>query len=160
MVEASGTLTSLTQGAPFTPRGFTGHEHIDSAKLIHMNGRGYDYQLGRFLSVDPFIQAPANSQSHNPYSYIMNNPLAGTDPSGYLWCGTGSLGKAECGDSFVDGPLNYKNCPFCVSTAGTADSNGALDTPSSTSEGEVERAAIGGPGEGGSAYRHLLVISN
>jgi uncharacterized protein RhaS with RHS repeats len=37
MVEGNGTLTSLTQGAPFTPRGFTGHEHIDSAKLIHMN---------------------------------------------------------------------------------------------------------------------------
>lgn len=48
-----------------------------------MNGRAYDYNLGRFLSVDPFIQEPGNSQSMNPYSYIMNNPLAGTDPSGY-----------------------------------------------------------------------------
>jgi hypothetical protein len=48
-----------------------------------MNGRVYDYNLGRFLSVDPFIQDPGNSQSMNPYSYIMNNPLAGTDPSGY-----------------------------------------------------------------------------
>ena len=48
-----------------------------------MNGRVYDYNLGRFLSVDPFIQSPGNSQSMNPYSYIMNNPLAGTDPSGY-----------------------------------------------------------------------------
>ncbi|MGB0942698.1 MAG: RHS repeat-associated core domain-containing protein [Marinomonas sp.] len=49
-----------------------------------MNGRVYDYNLGRFLSVDPFIQAPGNSQSINPYSYIMNNPLSGTDPTGYL----------------------------------------------------------------------------
>jgi hypothetical protein len=49
-----------------------------------MNGRVYDYNLGRFLSVDPFIQDPGNSQSMNPYSYIMNNPLAGTDPTGYL----------------------------------------------------------------------------
>ena len=49
-----------------------------------MNGRAYDYNLGRFLSVDPFIQAPGNSQSMNPYSYIMNNPLSGTDPSGYI----------------------------------------------------------------------------
>ena len=49
-----------------------------------MNGRVYDYNLGRFLSVDPFIQEPGNSQSMNPYSYIMNNPLAGTDPSGYI----------------------------------------------------------------------------
>lgn len=49
-----------------------------------MNGRAYDYNLGRFLSVDSFVQAPGNSQSMNPYSYIMNNPLAGTDPSGYV----------------------------------------------------------------------------
>jgi hypothetical protein len=51
-----------------------------------MNGRVYDYNLGRFLSVDPFIQDPGNSQSMNPYSYIMNNPLSGTDPSGYTSC--------------------------------------------------------------------------
>ncbi len=48
-----------------------------------MNGRVYDYNLGRFMSVDPVIQEPGNSQSLNPYSYIMNNPLAGTDPTGY-----------------------------------------------------------------------------
>lgn len=66
-----------------TTRGYTGHEHLDESQLIHMNGRAYDYNLGRFLSVDPLIQEPGNSQSMNPYSYIMNNPLAGTDPTGY-----------------------------------------------------------------------------
>ncbi|MBP6519869.1 MAG: hypothetical protein KA308_13485 [Shewanella sp.] len=49
-----------------------------------MNGRIYDYNLGRFMSVDSFIQSPTSTQSVNPYSYIMNNPLAGTDPTGYL----------------------------------------------------------------------------
>ncbi|CAM2817400.1 hypothetical protein SHAM105786_06500 [Shewanella amazonensis] len=48
-----------------------------------MNGRVYDYNLGRFMSVDPLIQSPTSTQSVNPYSYIMNNPLAGTDPTGY-----------------------------------------------------------------------------
>jgi RHS repeat-associated protein len=67
-----------------TQRGFTDHEHLDDAQLIHMNGRVYDYNLGRFLSVDPFIQKPSNSQSTNPYSYLMNNPLSGTDPTGYF----------------------------------------------------------------------------
>ena len=71
-------------GSELYKRGFTDHEHLDDSQLIHMNGRAYDYNLGRFLSVDPFIQEPGNSQSMNPYSYIMNNPLAGTDPSGYL----------------------------------------------------------------------------
>jgi RHS repeat-associated protein len=39
-----------------TNRGFTGYEHIDEVGLIHMNGRVYDPQIGRFLSTDPYIQ--------------------------------------------------------------------------------------------------------
>ncbi|WKD51028.1 RHS repeat-associated core domain-containing protein [Microbulbifer spongiae] len=67
-----------------TKRGFTNHEHLDRTGLIHMNGRIYDPALGRFLSPDPFVQAPNNSQSWNRYSYVFNNPLSLTDPSGYL----------------------------------------------------------------------------
>ena len=73
-----------TLSSDVSTRGFTDHEHVDGLGLIHMNGRAYDPFLGRFLSVDPFIQAPLNSQSLNPYSYIMNNPLSGTDPTGYV----------------------------------------------------------------------------
>lgn len=66
-----------------TRRGFTDHEHLDEVEIIHMNGRVYDYNVGRFISVDPFIQGAGNSQAINPYSYVLNNPLAFTDPSGY-----------------------------------------------------------------------------
>ena len=52
--------------------------------LIHMNGRVYDPQLGRFLSADPFIQFADNSQSYSRYSYVLNNPLSSTDPSGHF----------------------------------------------------------------------------
>ena len=64
-------------------RGFTGHEHLDKTGFIHMNGRVYDPELGRFLSPDTVVQAPTNSQSWNRYTYTFNNPLAYTDPSGY-----------------------------------------------------------------------------
>ncbi len=70
--DAGGAL-----GGKVTTHGFTGHEHIDQHRLIHMNGRAYDPQLGRFLSVDPIIARPENAQSLNPYSYIFNNPLIG-----------------------------------------------------------------------------------
>ncbi|MET0102946.1 MAG: RHS repeat-associated core domain-containing protein, partial [Sedimenticola sp.] len=66
-----------------TTRGFTGHEHIDELNLIHMNGRVYDPQLGRFLSADPTMQFPYSTQGYNRYAYVQNNPLKYTDPSGY-----------------------------------------------------------------------------
>jgi RHS repeat-associated protein len=60
------------------------HEHLDEMGVIHMNGRIYDPLIGRFMSADPFIQAPENLQSHNRFAYVMNNPLSYTDPSGYF----------------------------------------------------------------------------
>lgn len=63
-------------------RGFTFHEHLDEFNLINMNGRMYDPILGRFLSPDPYVQAPDFSQSFNRYSYCVNNPLSFVDPSG------------------------------------------------------------------------------
>ncbi|WP_419768876.1 RHS repeat-associated core domain-containing protein [Arcobacter sp.] len=71
--------------AVVTKRGFTGHEHITEFNLIHMNGRVYDPVTGRFLSADPTIQAPYDTQSYNRYTYVKNNPLKYTDPSGYSW---------------------------------------------------------------------------
>ncbi|MHB8447329.1 MAG: FG-GAP-like repeat-containing protein [Rudaea sp.] len=73
-------------GAPVpvsTTHGYTGHEHVDAFEFIHMNGRIYDPAIGRMLQADP-MTGPGN-QSLNRYSYVINNPLALTDPSGYSW---------------------------------------------------------------------------
>ena len=48
-----------------------------------MNGRIYDPLLGRFLSADLGVQFPGDLQSYNRYSYVRNNPLSKTDPSGF-----------------------------------------------------------------------------
>lgn len=74
-----------TLSDPMGQRGFTNHEHLDELKLIHMNGRVYDPMTAQFMSADPYIQAPMNSQSYNRYSYGWNSPLNGTDPTGYGW---------------------------------------------------------------------------
>ena len=66
-----------------TDRGFTGHEMLDEIGLVHMNGRIFDPMVARFASADPLLQFPMNLQGYNRYSYLFNNPLAGTDPSGY-----------------------------------------------------------------------------
>lgn len=67
-----------------TSRGFTMHEHLDEVGTIHMNGRVYDPLIGRFLSADPYVQGQLNLQSYNRYSYVLNNPLAYSDPSGHF----------------------------------------------------------------------------
>jgi RHS repeat-associated protein len=64
--------------------GFTGHAMIDAVGLIHMNGRVFDPKLARFISADPFVQFPHHTQAHNRYSYLLNNPLNATDPSGFF----------------------------------------------------------------------------
>lgn len=63
-------------------RGYTGHEHIEEFQLINMNGRLYDPYIGRMLSPDNFVQDASSTQAYNRYSYVLNNPLKYTDPSG------------------------------------------------------------------------------
>lgn len=77
--DPTGSITSATT------RGFTGHEMIDDVDLVNMNGRIYEPQIGRFLSPDPFIQDVTNTQNLNRYTYVNNNPLSYTDPSGYFF---------------------------------------------------------------------------
>jgi RHS repeat-associated protein len=82
----SGVPSTTDDGGAdsLTPRGFTGHEMLDGSGLVHMNGRVYDPLLGRMLSADIVVQAPGNLQSYNRYSYVFNNPLSYTDPSGFV----------------------------------------------------------------------------
>ncbi len=77
--------TNLTDANAIHPRGFTGHEHLDLFEMINMNGRMYDPVVGRFMSPDPYVQAPDYTQGLNRYSYCLNNPLSLVDPSGYSW---------------------------------------------------------------------------
>ncbi len=75
--------SGITNQAP-TTRGFTDHEELSDFGLVHMNGRVYDPTLGRFLSADPFVGDVSDAQDFNRYSYLSNNPLSGTDPSGFF----------------------------------------------------------------------------
>ncbi len=83
--DSMSTLDLFNFNAQITKRGYTNHEQVDSMGLIHMKGRMYDPILARFISADPLVQAPLDMQSYNRYSYVLNNPLAYTDPTGYSW---------------------------------------------------------------------------
>jgi len=90
-------------------RKFTGKERDSESGLDNFGARYNSSQFGRFTSPD-WSAAPTgvpyadfgNPQSLNLYSYVQNNPLKGTDPSGHcdidgekhgwLWCAAHSLG--------------------------------------------------------------------
>ena len=92
-VSSSSVFT--TYSSPGTSKGYTGHNMINDFEVIHMGGRTYNPILGRFMQADPFIQAPSNLQNYNRYSYVLNNPMSYTDPSGYFfkWAAGKLLGK-------------------------------------------------------------------
>ena len=77
--------TVIADANAWEERGFGGHEHLDLFEMVNMDGRMYDPVLGRFLSPDPFVQAPDFTQGLNRYIYCLNNPLSLVDPSGYSW---------------------------------------------------------------------------
>ncbi len=78
---------SSSQIAPLTGltnRGYTDQEQLDNVALVDLNGRVYDPTVGRFISADPTVPDPLYSQAFNRYSYVNDNPLSLSDPSGYF----------------------------------------------------------------------------
>ena len=101
----SPTLSSSSISHP--TRGYTDHEHLSEQELIHMNGRVYDHNLGKFISSDPVVQDAKNSQNLNRYSYVLNNPMSYVDPSGYF--------LEETGKRYNTQNLTQKIIPFAFS---------------------------------------------
>jgi RHS repeat-associated protein len=87
---------------PNVVTGFTGHRQTELG-LIDMRGRYYDPTLGRFLTPDPVTGDSSASQALNRYSYVLNRPLALTDPTGWnpeLCISNG--GSGQCGDTQLE----------------------------------------------------------
>jgi RHS repeat-associated protein len=71
-----------------TKRRFTSYDRSSVTGLDYANNRHYDPQQGRFTQVDPIgmsASSLSNPQSLNMYSYVGNDPVNRTDPSGLFW---------------------------------------------------------------------------
>jgi len=91
--QAMSTGEALSVNTTLSDRGYTCQESLDAIGLDDYNARLYDPALGRFLSTDPLIANPGSTQSINPYSYVENNPLNKTDPTGEMSCTPSGAGK-------------------------------------------------------------------
>lgn len=66
--------------------------------LLFYNARYYDPALGRFLSADTIGVNRSDPQTRNRYSYVLNNPLKYTDPTGH--CADADVDEiAECAET-------------------------------------------------------------
>jgi RHS repeat-associated protein len=61
--------------------GYTGQQYLAGLNLYHYKARTYSPTLGRFIETDP-LGMPDGT---NRYSYVGNNPVNFTDPSGLYW---------------------------------------------------------------------------
>jgi len=78
-------------GSVPTDHQYTQQEFDDETTLYNYNARLYDPSLGRFMSADSMVPSPSNPQSLNRYSYVMNNPMRYTDPSGHWGISIGAF---------------------------------------------------------------------
>ncbi|MGH6890208.1 MAG: FG-GAP-like repeat-containing protein, partial [Rhizomicrobium sp.] len=135
---------------PFT-RGFTGQEHIPSGVcLINFNARIYDPAIGRFFSADPTVEAPYNPQDLNRYSYVLNDPLVFTDPSGL--CFLGCFWQQSWFGPVLDLALVFAGLPWLEEFSGMFTASGGLFAAFDATEGTALMVANAGLAGGISGY--------
>ena len=102
ITDATGTLTSQQRYLPFgaertnvttpnalsTDYGYTGQRKLDSGMggLMDYKARFYSPYLNHFIQPDSLIPDPSNPQAWNRFSYVGDNPVGYSDPSGHKPC--------------------------------------------------------------------------
>jgi RHS repeat-associated protein len=71
-----------TQGSTAQPMQYTGEQRDSESGLVYLRARLYDPQVGRFLQADPLRKSGPGVSGWNRYSYVGNNPVTFSDPSG------------------------------------------------------------------------------
>ena len=116
-----GNLISSTGGAPnpFQYGGALGVFSVNS--LYFMRARYYDPSLGRFITQDP-----SGLESPNLYAYALNNPVAGSDPTGYITfnLGVGAADYAGAGGQVSGGVYITTNNAYGLPDIGVYGSGG------------------------------------
>lgn len=98
VTNSSGTLTSQQRYLPFgaartipnspilgTDFTYTGQRKLDDGmgEVMDYKARFYSVELGRFIHPDSIIPDQFNPQSWNRFSYVLNNPVRFSDPTGH-----------------------------------------------------------------------------
>src|SRR5919109_3203355 len=109
VLSATGTILEQQRYLPFggaramppyasvtsTDFTYTSQRHLPDTGLMDYKARFYSPALGRFIQPDTLIPGVANPQSWNRFSYVGNNPLRYTDPTGHKEMDSGDGGSCD-----------------------------------------------------------------
>ncbi|MEV8371496.1 RHS repeat-associated core domain-containing protein [Kribbella sp. NPDC056861] len=81
-------------------KSFVGGTKDPSTALTHIGAREYEPETGRFISVDPVMDA-TDPQQLQGYAYANNSPITNSDPTGLKYCSDEnctevSIGPGNC----------------------------------------------------------------
>ena len=99
-----GQIMYPTSPAPLSPQGFTGYAR-ESSGLDNANARTYRQAAGRMMQADPLgVKAASKNspQSLNRYSYVGNDPINFTDPSGLCRFGIIIINRSGLGNNSME----------------------------------------------------------
>lgn len=77
-----GNIGNQTEGTPNVFK-YAGEVYDDETGLYYLRARYYDPADGRFINEDTYEGQIVNPLSLNLYTYVTNNPLIYTDPTGH-----------------------------------------------------------------------------
>ncbi|MEC0230636.1 RHS repeat-associated core domain-containing protein [Paenibacillus alba] len=106
-----GNIVSQQENVPQLFK-YSGEMFDDATSLQYLRARWYDPSMGRFVNEDTYEGQLDNPLSLNLYTYVSNNPLRYTDPSGHFQKGDETL------------PDNVQNDLWII----TNDYNDAVDS--------------------------------
>jgi RHS repeat-associated protein len=137
-----------TTGFYFCASRYTGKERDTESGNDYFEARYYSSAMGRFMSPDPLGGHLENPQTLNRYSYVENNPLSLTDPTGMdfsLSCSQNNGTTCQNGTTYYqDAKGNYQQ------TLVKSDANGNLSDQSGNSyTANVSGAGVTFSGNGG-----------
>jgi RHS repeat-associated protein len=133
---------TVAQGANniANPVGFDAQRADAESGLVYMNARYYDPKLARFLSADSVVPSASNPQALNRYSFVYNNPISNTDPSGHVPVAAAWIGIAIAYDAGFTTMAVIGIAGALATTAGYITHNDSLMLV-----GEMLTAAFNGP---------------
>jgi RHS repeat-associated protein len=150
---------------------FNTHE-LDQTGLSYFNARYYDADTGRFITPDPTVPDPTDSQAFNRYSFVCGNPISFIDANGYEKDegGTSSVVEQVCNaikSAASSASIAVSNAAKKVSEAANRitnptqpSSNPQTPTPTPVQHNEPERRGTIPKSGGGKGLDELINSTN